>query len=76
MTSFEDAYNELIYRMCHLQNRLDACYNGRYRIFMSKGVVGFGVFKDGVYVKTLPELGDVAYELLAEEYTSVLDHPL
>ena len=75
MTDFSEAYQELMYRLCKLQDRIDKAWCGEYRVYLSQGTVGFDIYRNGTYQCTLPELGDVWYELLDkhlvdDEYSS------
>ena len=64
MSDLSEAYAEVMYRLCKLQDRIDMAWCGEYRVFLSQGTVGFDVYKNGTYQYTLPELGDVEYDLL------------
>jgi hypothetical protein len=75
MTDFSEAYKELMYRLYKLQDRIDMAWYGEYRVYLSQGTVGFDIYRNGTYQCTLPELGDVEYELLDkhlvdDEYSS------
>lgn len=65
MTDFSEAYQELMYRLCKLQDRLDKVWLGEYRVYLSYGKVGLDVYRQGTYEYTVPEIGDVEEELLS-----------